>query len=153
MASFLSRTNRRTDGYGGARERARLPLEVFHTVRNRVGADWVVGIRFLGHDVVAGGNDVDDAVWFGFASREPGRLPLGVQGRPIRGRATAEGRRGGRIRTPASGYECMPTVISDARGPFGRNVPLAAAIRAGLRAAGHRDPVVDERRDLDLRAG
>src|SRR6185436_18134023 len=28
MASFLSRTNRRTDGYGGARpERARLPLE------------------------------------------------------------------------------------------------------------------------------
>ena len=63
MASFLSRTNRRTDGYGGARpERARLPLEVLHTVRNRVGADYVVGIRYLGHDVVAGGNDVDDAV-------------------------------------------------------------------------------------------
>ncbi|MGH7276552.1 MAG: NADH:flavin oxidoreductase, partial [Candidatus Rokuibacteriota bacterium] len=35
MASFLSRMNRRTDGYGGARpERARLPLEVLHTVRN-----------------------------------------------------------------------------------------------------------------------
>ena len=36
----------------------------------------------------------------------------------------------------------MPTVMSDARGPFGRNVPLAAAIRAGLRAAGHQVPVV-----------
>jgi 2,4-dienoyl-CoA reductase-like NADH-dependent reductase (Old Yellow Enzyme family) len=36
----------------------------------------------------------------------------------------------------------MPTVVSDARGPFGRNVPLAAAIRAGLRAAGHQVPVV-----------
>ena len=44
--------------------------------------------------------------------------------------------------TGESGYECMPTVISDARGPFGRNVPLAAAIRAGLRAAGHQIPVV-----------
>src|SRR5206468_3996222 len=37
---------------------------------------------------------------------------------------------------------CMPTVISDERGPFGRNVPLAAAIRAAVRAAGHATPVV-----------
>jgi len=36
----------------------------------------------------------------------------------------------------------MPTVISDARGPFGRNVPLAAAIRRAVRAAGHETPVV-----------
>ena len=36
----------------------------------------------------------------------------------------------------------MPTVISDARGPFGRNVPLAAAIRGAVRAAGHATPVV-----------
>ena len=36
MASFLSRTNTRDDGYGGAREnRARLPLEVFAEVRRR----------------------------------------------------------------------------------------------------------------------
>ena len=34
--------------------------------------------------------------------------------------------------TGESGYECMPTVVSDARGPFGRNVPLAAAIRHAL---------------------
>jgi 2,4-dienoyl-CoA reductase-like NADH-dependent reductase (Old Yellow Enzyme family) len=44
--------------------------------------------------------------------------------------------------TGRSGYECMPTVISDARGPFGRNVPLAAAVRGAVRAAGHRTPVV-----------
>src|SRR3984893_8043246 len=38
MASFLSRTNTRVDGYGGAREkRARLPLEGFAEVRRRVG--------------------------------------------------------------------------------------------------------------------
>ena len=44
--------------------------------------------------------------------------------------------------TGESGYECMPTVLSDARGPFGRNVPLAAAIRRALRDAGHATPVV-----------
>ena len=44
--------------------------------------------------------------------------------------------------TGPSGYECMPTVIGDERGPFGRNVPLAAAIRGALRAAGHSTPVV-----------
>jgi len=144
MASFLSRMNRRTDGYGGARsERARLPLEVLHTVRNRVGADYVVGIRYLGHDVVAGGNDVADAVWFGLRFGEGCADYLSVS-------------KGGRFEdarqpkvgeavypyTGESGYECMPTVMSDARGPFGRNVPLAAAIRAGLRAAGHQVPVV-----------
>ena len=36
----------------------------------------------------------------------------------------------------------MPTVLSDARGPFGRNVPLAAAIRRAVREAGHVTPVV-----------
>src|SRR5205814_4680402 len=44
--------------------------------------------------------------------------------------------------TGPSGYECMPTVISDARGPFGRNVPLAATIRRAVRAAGHETPIV-----------
>jgi len=44
--------------------------------------------------------------------------------------------------TGPSGHECMPTVRSDARGPFGRNVPLAAAIRAAVRAAGCTTPVV-----------
>jgi len=44
--------------------------------------------------------------------------------------------------TGPSGWECMPTVIGDARGPFGRNVPLAAAIRAAVREAGHTTPVV-----------
>jgi 2,4-dienoyl-CoA reductase-like NADH-dependent reductase (Old Yellow Enzyme family) len=36
----------------------------------------------------------------------------------------------------------MPTVYSDARGPFGRNVPLAARIRAAVRAAGASTPIV-----------
>jgi len=36
----------------------------------------------------------------------------------------------------------MPTVISDERGPFGRNVPLAARIRRAVSEAGFKTPVV-----------
>ena len=32
--------------------------------------------------------------------------------------------------TGPSGYECMPTVFSDQRGPFARNVNLSRAVRA-----------------------
>ncbi len=144
MASFLSRLNTRDDGYGGARERrVRLPLEVLAAVRARVGADYVVGIRYLGDDVVAGGSDVEDAAWFGarFAGAGVDYLSVSKGGRfedarqPKIGEAVYP-------YTGKSGYECMPTVISDARGPFGRNVPLAAAIRRAVREAGHDTPVV-----------
>jgi dimethylglycine catabolism A len=144
MASFLSRLNRRTDGYGGERPaRARLPLEVLHTVRNQVGGDYVVGIRYLGHDVVVGGNDVDDAAWFGcrFAESNVSYLSVSKGGRFEDARQPKVGEAVYPY-TGESGYECMPTVISDSRGPFGRNVPLATAIRAALRAAGHEIPVV-----------
>jgi 2,4-dienoyl-CoA reductase-like NADH-dependent reductase (Old Yellow Enzyme family) len=144
MASFLSRLNTRADGYGGGREhRVRLPLEVLDAVRARVGTDYVVGIRYLGDDVVEGGSRLEDAAWFGVRFAEAGVDYLSVS-------------KGGRFEdarqpkvgeavypyTGRSGYECMPTVISDERGPFGRNVPLAAAIRAAVRAAGHVSPVV-----------
>jgi len=144
MASFLSRLNVRRDGYGGTREgRVRLPLEVLRAVRRRVGDDYVIGIRYLGDDVVEGGSDLEDAVWFGVRFAETGADYLSIS-------------KGGRFEdarqpkvgeavypyTGESGYECMPTVISDERGPFGRNVPLAAAIRHAVRSAHHATPVV-----------
>src|SRR3989449_448277 len=125
------------------READRLPLDVLAAVRARVGPDYPVGIRYLGDEVVEGGSRVDDAVWFGIKFAEGGGDYLSVS-------------KGGRFEdakqpkigeavypyTGESGYECMPTVLSDARGPFGRNVPLAAAIRRALRGAGHATPVV-----------
>src|SRR2546428_334451 len=144
MASFLSRLNARTDGYGGSREnRVRLPLDVLAAVRARVGAEYVVGIRYLADEVVEGGSDLDDAIWFGVRFAEAGVDYLSVSkgGR-------FEDARQPKIReavypyTGASGYECMPTVLSDARGPFGRNVPLAAAIRRAIRDAGFQTPLV-----------
>jgi 2,4-dienoyl-CoA reductase-like NADH-dependent reductase (Old Yellow Enzyme family) len=144
MASFLSRLNTRDDGYGGPREqRVRLPLQVLAAVRARVGPDFVVGIRYLGDDVVEGGSRLEDAAWFGvrFAEGRADYLSISKGGRfedarqPKIGEAVYP-------YTGRSGYECMPTVISDDRGPFGRNVPLAAAIRRAVRAAGHATPIV-----------
>lgn len=143
MASFLSRTNTRDDGYGGSlAHRARLPLEVLAAVRARLG-DAVVGCRMLGDEVIAGGSDLDDAVAFAraFAAAGIDFISVSKGGKfddaeqPKVGEAVYP-------YTGRSGYECMPTVHSDARGPFGRNVPLAAAIRAGIRQGGHTVPVV-----------
>jgi dimethylglycine catabolism A len=144
MASFLSRTNTRDDGYGGAREsRIRLPLEVYAAVRARVGNDLVVGCRFLADECIAGGSDVDDARTFGLAFAKAGMDFLSTS-------------RGGKFDdtkqpgvgwaaypyTGPSGYECIPQYISDARGPFGRNAAATAAIRADIRAAGFETPIV-----------
>ena len=66
MASFLSRTNTRADGYGQSMEnRVRLPVEVFERVRATVGSDFAVGCRYLADECTAAGSDVDDAVYFG----------------------------------------------------------------------------------------
>jgi 2,4-dienoyl-CoA reductase-like NADH-dependent reductase (Old Yellow Enzyme family) len=144
MASFLSRLNTRADGYGGALEhRVRLPLEVLAAVRRSVGDGYVVGIRYLGDEVIEGGSRVEDAVWFGarFAAAGADYLSVSKGGRfedakqPKIGEAVYP-------YTGESGWECMPTVLSDARGPFGRNVPLAAAIRRAVREAGYATPVV-----------
>jgi len=144
MAGFLSALNDRDDGYGGAREnRVRLPLEVYRKVRERVGDDYVVGVRFLGDEVIAGGNRVDDAVFFGveFAAAGFDFLSLSKGGKfedaqqPKVGQAVYP-------YTGQSGYECMPTVLSDATGPFLRSVPLAATIKRAVNEAGFKTPVV-----------
>jgi 2,4-dienoyl-CoA reductase-like NADH-dependent reductase (Old Yellow Enzyme family) len=144
MASFLSRLNDRADGYGGPRERrARLPLEVFRTVREAVGGDYAVGCRFLSEDCVDGGNTVEDSAHFGveFARAGMDFLSLSRGGKFDDARQPAVGWAAYPYTGP-SGYECMPQYVSDERGPFGRNVDPTAAIRAAVRAAGCAIPVI-----------
>jgi 2,4-dienoyl-CoA reductase-like NADH-dependent reductase (Old Yellow Enzyme family) len=144
MAGFLSALNDRTDSYGGPREnRARLPLEVYRAVRQTVGDDYVVGARFLGDEVIAGGNRIDDAVYFGveFAKAGMDYLSISKGGKfedaeqPKVGQAVYP-------YTGQSGYECMPTTLSDERGPFGRSVPLVATIKRAVNGAGFTTPIV-----------
>jgi 2,4-dienoyl-CoA reductase-like NADH-dependent reductase (Old Yellow Enzyme family) len=144
MASFLSATNTRPDGYGGSREnRVRLPLEVYRAVRESVGADYSVGVRFLGDEAIRAGSHLEDAVYFGveFARCGFDYLSVSKGGKFDDARQPKVGHAVYPYTGP-SGYECMPTVWSDARGPFGRNVSLAATIRHAVREAGCRTPIV-----------
>jgi len=144
MASFLSAHNRRDDGYGGSLQaRIRLPLEVFSTVRKAVSPEMVVGCRYLTEDCVEGGMSVDDACYFGVELARAGMDFLSLS-------------RGGKFEdakqpkvgaaaypyTGRSGYECMPQYISDAQGPFGRNLSATARIRHAVRSQQLQTPVV-----------
>jgi len=144
MAGFLSAQNDRSDGYGGSLEnRLRLPLEVYRSVRERVGEDFVVGVRFLADEVIEGGSRVDDAAFYAveFARAGFDFLSLSKGGKfedahqPKVGQAVYP-------YTGRSGYECMPTVLSDERGPFGRSVPLVAVIKQRVNDAGFNTPIV-----------
>ena len=144
MAGFLSALNDRDDGYGGPREnRVRLPLEVYRAVRRRVGDDYVVGVRFLGDEVIAGGNRLDDASYFGV---EFARAGFDYQSISKGGKfEDAEQPKVGQAVYPytgQSGYECMPTTLSDQRGPFGRSVPLVAEIKHAVNSSGFKTPIV-----------
>ncbi len=108
-----------------------------------MGDDFPVGARFLGDEVISGGNRVEDAAWFALRFAEAGMdfLSLSNGGKfedakdPKVGEAIYP-------YTGPSGHECMPTVRIGGAGPFGRNVPAAARVRATVRAAGHDVPVV-----------
>jgi 2,4-dienoyl-CoA reductase-like NADH-dependent reductase (Old Yellow Enzyme family) len=144
MAAFLSATNDRADGFGTTLEgRARLPLNVFEAVRASVSTAFIVGCRFLSDEIIAGGSRPADAIYFGreFARAGLDFLSLSRGGKfddakqPDVGAAAYP-------YTGESGWECMPTVFADARGPFGRNVADVSAVRAAVRAAGFDTPVV-----------
>src|SRR5262245_9667261 len=134
MASFLSATNSRNDGYGSSLHgRLRLPLEVYEAVRATVSKDFVVGCRYLADECVEGGNEVADAAAIGVAFAQAGmdflslsrggkfddakQPPIGWAAYPYTGR---------------SGWECMPTTLADPAGPFGRNVSSVRAIREAI---------------------
>src|SRR6185295_1040985 len=144
MAGFLSAQNDRRDGYGGSREhRVRLPLEVYREVRNRVGNDYVVGVRFLADEVIEGGSRVEDAIFYAKKFAEAGFdfLSLSKGGKF----EDAQPPKVGQAVYPysgQSGYECMPTVLSDVVGPFGRSVPLVAAIKKAVNESGFTTPIV-----------
>ncbi|MDP2920457.1 MAG: FAD-dependent oxidoreductase [Dehalococcoidia bacterium] len=62
ICQFMSPlSNHRTDEYGGSLEkRMHFPLELIEAVRNAVGKDFVVGIRFNGDEFQPGGYTIED---------------------------------------------------------------------------------------------
>ncbi len=144
MAGFLSRLNMRQDGFGGSPEnRVKVPLAVLRKVRQAVGKDYCVGVRLLGDEVIEGGSRIEDASFYSVELARAGADYISVS----KGGKFEDARQpkvGEAVYpyTGPSGLECMPTVRSDERGPFGRNTHLARDIRAAIHAAGLATPVV-----------
>jgi 2,4-dienoyl-CoA reductase-like NADH-dependent reductase (Old Yellow Enzyme family) len=143
MASFLSSTNDRPDGYGGTREaRMRLPLEVYRAARDAVGPGYALGCRFLAEECIAGGSTLEDTAYFAVEFAGAGMDFLSTS----RGGKFDDAKQPGigwaaYPYTGRSGYECMPGHISDPAGPWGRNRKATAAIRNAVRGAGFATPV------------
>lgn len=144
MASFLSALNNRDDGYGGCREnRLRLPLEVYKNVREVVGDDYIVGCRYLSDECIENGSDVEDAKYFGVEFARAGMDFVSIsRGGKFEDAAQPKPGWSAYPYTGLSGYECMPSYISDEQGPFGRNFGPLKAIREAIRKAGFEMPVV-----------
>lgn len=144
MASFLSRTNVRADGYGGTTSaRLRCPLEVFEACRAVLPDNMPLGCRMLVDEIITGGSRVADAEQYAEAFAQAGMdfISLSTGGKfddakqPKIGAAVYP-------YTGESGFECMPTVYADARGPYGRNLPKMEALRQHLRTQELTVPIV-----------
>ncbi|HSQ65756.1 MAG TPA: NADH:flavin oxidoreductase, partial [Polyangiaceae bacterium] len=139
LSSFLSRLNARRDEYGGSLEnRLRLPLRVIARVRELVGEDFPVGVRFVGDECVRNGYTVLDAgpiaVRLARAGLDYVSLSAGGKfedARPIEGEPLYP-------YTGYSGDRCMPGSAY----PDGANLYIPEAVRSALRAAGLATPVV-----------
>ncbi|MBI4317983.1 MAG: NADH:flavin oxidoreductase [Chloroflexi bacterium] len=124
LASFLSLAgNDRSDVYGrGIEGRLRLPLEVYHRVRQEVGDQFVVGCRINADDFILGGNTLKHSTIVARRLDDAGLdyISVSVGGRPEDGPRYSG----------YSGSRAMPTEHM----PDGVNVYLTAEIKRSVRA-------------------
>jgi 2,4-dienoyl-CoA reductase-like NADH-dependent reductase (Old Yellow Enzyme family) len=110
-----------------------------------------VGCRLLGDEVIEGGSRVEDACFHSVALARDGIDFISVS-KGGKFEDAKQPKVGAAIYpyTGKSGLECMPTMKlardqspgGEHAVPFGRNLPLARAIRAAVRAAGRVPPIV-----------
>jgi len=140
LSSFLSRYNKRRDEFGGRslENRLRVPSMVLARVRERVGHDYPIGVRYDGEEAIKDGYSVGEACLIArrFAALGADYLSLSAGGK-----FEDAIHREGEPLYPYTGYSgdrCMPS----AEYPDGLNVYMADGVRAALRARGDETPVV-----------
>ncbi|WP_206992875.1 hypothetical protein [Hyphomonas sp. KY3] len=144
MASFLSALNTRSDGFGGSRaNRVRLPINVFEAVRSAVSDQFIVGCRMLSDECITDGSGQEDARWFAQEFARAGMDFISLS-RGGKFEDAKEPKVGEAIYpyTGQSGYECMPQIISDEAGPFGRNEAASISLRSHLRGLELETPII-----------
>ncbi len=140
LASFLSRSNKRTDGFGGRLEnRMKLPMEVYQAVRNLVGESYPLGIRINGEDFVVEGNTLAQSAVIArrFAQLGADYISVSAGSRFEDALIPPEGN----PPDPMSGYSghrMSPWFWW----PDGTHVYLAEGVRKAVRGAGFETPVV-----------
>ncbi|MDP6344440.1 MAG: NADH:flavin oxidoreductase [Alphaproteobacteria bacterium] len=140
LSSFLSRHNRRKDGYGGHTLEGRLRLfgEVMAEVRRRAGDDFPVGVRFLAEEAIKDGYALPEAQQIALRMA---RLGVDYISLSVGGKFEDAVHRPGQPLYPYTGYSgdrCMP-------GDWYPALPhahLAAGIKQHLNDNGFRVPVI-----------
>jgi mycofactocin system FadH/OYE family oxidoreductase 2 len=114
IGQFISpSSNKRTDEYGGTFEkRMRFALEVIDAVRERVGDDFVVGVRIPGDELAQGGNGPQEMVKVAKRLEETGAIDFIHTGLPF--------------------YEGIFGVGFGMHLPLGMNTPYAAAFKDAI---------------------
>ena len=140
LSSFLSRANKRTDGYGSSLEnRMKLPVEVYQAVRQAVGNDYPLGIRINGEDFHVEGNTLAQSTRIARRFAELGADYISV----------SAGSRFEDAKTPPEGSP--PDPMSGYSGhrmspwfwwPDGTHLYLAEGIRKAVREAGFKTPII-----------
>jgi dimethylglycine catabolism A len=139
LSSFLSRTNPRTDEYGGQTLEGRLRLigRVMENVRRKAGKDFPVGIRFNVEEFIKNGYTVADSKRIAVRLAELGASYLSLS---AGGKFEDAVHTPGHVLYPYNGYSgdrCMPGDWL----PRALHAGLGAEVKAYLLANGHKTPV------------
>ena len=140
MSSFLSKRNKRPDFYGGKSldNRMRVPLEVLAKVRETVGSDFPIGIRFLGEECIKGGYTTEESALIALRLAQSGIDYISLS---AGGKFEDAVLKEGEVPYPYTGYSgdrCMPPMDY----PDGYNLHMAEAARRTLKKHGLTTPVV-----------
>jgi len=140
LSSFLSKKNKRPDEFGGKSlaNRLRVPLMVLNKVREEVGDDFAIGVRFLGEECIKGGYTTEESAVIALKMAEAGVDYISLS---AGGKFEDAVHKDGEVPYPYTGYSgdrCMPPMEY----PDGYNLHMAEAARRMLRTHGYNTPVV-----------
>jgi 2,4-dienoyl-CoA reductase-like NADH-dependent reductase (Old Yellow Enzyme family) len=139
LSSFLSARNARKDEYGGSLEnRLRMPTEVILKVRERVGDDFPMGLRFDAEECIIRGYGLEESKEMALRFAQLGMDYISVSAGGKFEDAIPEEGKPLYPYTGYSGERCMPGMSY----PDGANIYLPAGIKKYLNERGYTVPVV-----------
>lgn len=140
LSSFLSRHNSRPDEYGGKslENRMRLMTEVIGRVRQEVGDEFPLGVRFDGEECIKGGYSLEESKLIALRMAQLGVDYISIS---AGGKFEDAIKKPNEPLYPYTGYSGDRT-MPGASYPDGYNVYLAEGIKAFINGRGYHTPVV-----------